>query len=892
MFALPQTSTVNYESLPEGARMTIDSEAADLLDEHERDLLRSGSKNKSMAQHWERFFSRNKDFEGARVNHVFHADERRKLSTFESIDYFPPNSKVFRQWLKEQVHRRQWDRWLMMFCIGLSTAVVGYLMYTMIEVLSHFKYDVTRLVLRNFGVFLSWIFNISVSLLLVFFATALVVYVAPAAGGSGIPECMGFLNGIQVPKVFNLNTFIVKFLSCAAAVGAGMPIGPEGPMIHMGAIIGAGLSQGESTTLGYKTNFFTRFRNSRDKRDFVTAGVAVGVAVAFQAPVGGLLFAFEDIASYWTVSLSWQIFFCCMSGFLGISFLRSIETAVLDNGSFGLFDSITFEVSSQITAHAVSLLPAIVIGIVCGGLAILFTVFNLKVARLRQALAPPDKPWNRMLEPLLLMFIYATLSTFLPLLFECIPTACFVDELTEEIACPSDTNPSMRRIVETNVALYTCKSDAPWAEFPTHSPGVDSFETGPTSYNELATLMSVTGEEAIKHLFTRRTHLEFGWASVSTMLVVYFTLAALAAGSALSAGLFVPMLVIGACAGRLVGLAATHALMAQGHELPNNAEAFTPESPWTWLDPGAFAFVGAAAFMGGVTRLTVSLSVIMMELSNDIRLLPPILVAILIAKTMADMCTHSLYHGLMEVKCMPFLPDDANAMMSPDLLPVSSVMRSPVVITKEVERVQYLKQVLRDTPHSVFPVVRSTPNGQVFVATICRTHLKVLLRRLTGLPPGSALDVNYEDLQERQVSKAEREMVADQEMALLHDIPSRVGETIVGFGERAAGDDSPSGAAASMRQRTGSTGFGPNGAVHTSADDSIIDLRPFMNTSAPSVLHTFSVERAYIMFRTLGLRHIVVIDDMNHVVGIISRQDLLGYRLDDAVGKAQRRGDL
>lgn len=40
---------------------------------------------------------------------------------------------------------------------------------------------------------------------------------------------------------------------------------------------------------------------------------------------------------------------------------------------------------------------------------------------------------------------------------------------------------------------------------------------------------------------------------------------------------------------------------------------FLPPSPWAWVDPGAFALVGAGAFMGGVTRLTISLAVIMME---------------------------------------------------------------------------------------------------------------------------------------------------------------------------------------------------------------------------------------------------------------------------------------
>jgi hypothetical protein len=64
-----------------------------------------------------------------------------------------------------------------------------------------------------------------------------------------------------------------------------------------------------------------------------------------------------------------------------------------------------------------------------------------------------------------------------------------------------------------------------------------------------------------------------------------------------------------------------------------------------------------------------------------------------------------------------------------------------------------MKTILRDTGHSAFPVVRSTPNGQVFVGTIGRDHLKVLLMRLTTTAPGLPLDVTYEELQRRQVSK-------------------------------------------------------------------------------------------------------------------------------------------
>ena len=51
-------------------------------------------------------------------------------------------------------------------------------------------------------------------------------------------------------QVFNIFTIAVKFLSCALAVASGLPVGPEGPLIHIGAALGAALSQTHSTTLG------------------------------------------------------------------------------------------------------------------------------------------------------------------------------------------------------------------------------------------------------------------------------------------------------------------------------------------------------------------------------------------------------------------------------------------------------------------------------------------------------------------------------------------------------------------------------------------------------------------------------------------------------------------
>ncbi len=73
------------------------------------------------------------------------------------------------------------------------------------------------------------------------------------------------------------------------------------------------------------------------------------------------------------------------------------------------------------------------------------------------------------------------------------------------------------------------------------------------------------GEDSIKHLLSRGTHREFGYVALVVMLVFYFAGAVWAAGSAIASGLFVPMLLIGSCIGRIVGLMAVDFAAAGGH---------------------------------------------------------------------------------------------------------------------------------------------------------------------------------------------------------------------------------------------------------------------------------------------------------------------------------------
>jgi chloride channel 7 len=79
-------------------------------------------------------------------------------------------------------------------------------------------------------------------------------------------------------------------------------------------------------------------------------------------------------------------------------------------------------------------------------------------------------------------------------------------------------------------------------------------------------------------------------------------------------------------------------------------------------------------------------------------------------------------------------------------------------------------QVLRETRHNGFPVVRDSPGGQVLVGLVAREHLMVILRRALAAgarreaAPG---DVAYEDLNRHFVSAAARSMISEQQLAVL-----------------------------------------------------------------------------------------------------------------------------
>jgi len=186
--------------------------------------------------------------------------------------------------------------------------------------------------------------------ILVGVASLLVLYVAPVAAGSGIPQIKCFLNGVQIPGVARFKTLLVTAVGVACSVGGGLAAGKEGPMIHSGAVVAAGISQGRSLTFPrLNLHIWDYFRNDREKRDFVSAGAAAGVASAFGAPIGGVLFSLEEGASFWNQTLTWRMVFTAMIATLTLSICLTVFNGVGGALSWsGLANFGTFEVNGNL----------------------------------------------------------------------------------------------------------------------------------------------------------------------------------------------------------------------------------------------------------------------------------------------------------------------------------------------------------------------------------------------------------------------------------------------------------------------------------------------------------------------------------------------------------------
>jgi chloride channel 3/4/5 len=58
-------------------------------------------------------------------------------------------------------------------------------------------------------------------------------------------------------------------------------------------------------------SLFPKYRdNGRKMREMLSAACAAGLSVAFGAPIGGVLFSYEEISTYFPRKVLWRAFLC------------------------------------------------------------------------------------------------------------------------------------------------------------------------------------------------------------------------------------------------------------------------------------------------------------------------------------------------------------------------------------------------------------------------------------------------------------------------------------------------------------------------------------------------------------------------------------------------------
>jgi len=225
-------------------------------------------------------------------------------------------------------------------------------------------------------------------------------------------------------------------------------------------------------------------------------------------------------------------------------------------------------------------------------------------------------------------------------------------------------------------------------------------------------------------------------------------------GTACPAGLFVPSLFIGACLGRCMGGALK--AMNAGHLFSHS------------IDPGVYSMVGAAAVLGGVCRMTISLVVIMLELTGGLDYVVPFMLAVLLAKAVGDTLNEGIYDLHIVLKGYPFLHEEIDITFTERCCDImeTGLIKLDVSLSP---RMSDLRVMLRAFSFRGFPVV----NGPQFIGYMWRQQLEALLTSL-GDRRGEEEVVALEELLPFTDSTVMR-MVPDAPLSQAHQVFKQLG---------------------------------------------------------------------------------------------------------------------
>ncbi|XP_050541566.1 H(+)/Cl(-) exchange transporter 7-like isoform X1 [Daktulosphaira vitifoliae] len=678
-------------------------------------------------------------------------------------------------------------RWLIYFSIAVCIAAIGIMIDIIIEYLCNWKYQsVRRCIDKEDSLtrcIINWIFFTIVPTTI---GSCVVLFMEPSTAGSGIPFVIAYLNGIRISRMTAVRCLLVKIISVICVCVAGLGGGKEGPLINIGAMVGGSVV--EAWWKGFKKmsgeKIIGPLQNDRERRDMMAAGAAAGLSAAFGSPVGGTLMSLEEGTSFWSSSLMWKVFFCAAVAFptcnAGKKLLLdnniNITESLYSQSSyfFGNFNETTLTFSySEFPIF-------IAFGTFGGILGSLFVTINnrLSIYRMKHIVSNRKK-----LLECILTTIVASVVSFLSITI---------------LNCHPKTEKSVSRVVQMNCPVGT--------------------------YNEISPFWLHTQEENVRILFHSQID-EFSVTSLFFYSIIYFLLTVYTVGLNMSAGLFLPLLLIGAAWGRIAGIVIHY---------------YVPDV--VGLNPAKYALLGAAATLSGVARITISLTVVLIEATGNLQFLIPLMITLFSAKWTGDYFSEGIYEMQMKLSGFPMLVSEPPPITGD--ITAEDFMNNKIIAIPQIIMIGTLIDILNTSKHNGFPVV--TPNICFCNRVNAREHKCYGL--LKGLILRSQLNVILKN---------------NLYLTPLHDENyCKKLELIRKYTYKCHKSD-------------------PFQKINIEDNERsiVIDLRPYMNVAPYIIRLETSLPRTFRLFRTLGLRHIVVINNTNEVVGMVTRKDLARFRL-------------
>ncbi|NXJ94042.1 CLCN2 protein, partial [Corythaixoides concolor] len=548
------------------------------------------------------------------------------------------------------------EDWVFLILLGLVMALVSWAMdFAIATCLQAQKWMYGGLDTNMLLQYLAWVTYPTV---LITFSAGFTQILAPQAVGSGIPEMKTILRGVVLKEYLTFKTFVAKVIGLTCALGSGMPLGKEGPFVHIASMCAALLSR-------FLSLFGGIYKNEARNIEMLAAACAVGVGCCFAAPIGGVLFSIEVTSTFFAVRNYWRGFFAAtFSAFI----FRVLAVWNKDEETITALFKTRFRLDFPFDLQE---LPAFaVIGIASGFGGALFVYLNRKIVQFMRR----QKTINRFLMKKRLLF------------------PALVTLLISTLTFPPGFGQFMAGQLTQKDTLVTLFDNQTW----TKQGLSDEFEY-------LGIL------EAWCH---PRSNV---FVTLVVFILMKFWMSALATTIPVPCGAFMPVFVIGAAFGRLVGESMA-AWFPDGIHTDSNTYRIVP---------GGYAVVGAAALSGAVTH-TVSTAVIVFELTGQISHILPVMIAVILANAVAQSLQPSLYDSIIRIKKLPYLPELGWGHHEKYNMRVEDIMVRDIRYVTLNCKYRDLQHVLHSTKMKSLPLVESA-ESMILLGSIERAQVGALL---------------------------------------------------------------------------------------------------------------------------------------------------------------------